>query len=124
GLGSLVRAVLGPEHAEHAQLDCVRRPVEGFDDDPVLVLRERHLAQPLRIGLAHVQAQETRTLISPSATERNSFRPSEPPRSASAQRSGCGIMPSTLPRLLMMPAMLCREPLGLAPGMTRHSASQ
>ena len=58
------------------------------------------------------------------ATDRNSFRPSVPPSSGSAHRSGWGIMPNTLPRALTMPAMLCIEPLGLALLVTRPLASQ
>ena len=37
-------------------------------------------------------------------------------RAASTRFSGCGIMPSTLPRSLMMPAMACMAPLGFQSG--------
>ena len=41
-------------------------------------------------------------------------RPSALPRSGSAFRSGWGIIPSTLPEALTMPAMSARLPLGLS----------
>ena len=45
-------------------------------------------------------------------------RPSVPPRAASQHRSGWGIMPSTLPRSLIIPAMFSSEPFGLASSVT------
>src|SRR5439155_19250158 len=45
----------------------------------------------------------------------NIRRPSSPPRTPSASRSGCGIIPSTLARGLVTPAMSASEPLGLLP---------
>ena len=59
-----------------------------------------------------------------SMTERKTKAPSALPRIASVQRSGCGIMPSTLRRALTMPAMLRAEPLGLASGVIVPSGSQ
>src|SRR5579864_3255337 len=44
--------------------------------------------------------------------------PSVHPSSGSAERSGCGIMPRTLPPELQIPAMLSSEPLGLAAEVT------
>lgn len=41
-----------------------------------------------------------------------------------AQRSGCGIMPNTFLVALEMPAMLLRDPLGLASSVIFPSASQ
>src|SRR6266851_594239 len=121
-LRTLVRAVLGPQDAEHAQLDLVRSTHQLLDDDPVLLGGQRYFPQLALVN--DVQAQETRTFIAFSATERNSFSPSVPPSSASEQRSGCGIMPSTLPRALTMPAMLCIDPLGLEVLVTRPVSSQ
>src|ERR1700686_5385567 len=123
GLGALVRAVLRPEHSEHAELDLAWGPLQLFNDDPVFLWGERDFPQsslvdPLTYG------QEARTFIAFAAAERNSLSPSVPPSSASAQRSGCGIMPSTLPRALTIPAMLCSEPLGFALEVTRPSAEQ
>ncbi|MBT9148473.1 MAG: hypothetical protein DDT32_02247 [Syntrophomonadaceae bacterium] len=46
--------------------------------------------------------------------ESKNTRPSVPPRISSQQRSGWGIIPSTFPSALVIPAMLEREPLGLA----------
>ena len=42
------------------------------------------------------------------------LKPSVPPSSGSAARSGCGIMPSTLRPSLQIPAIFSREPLGFA----------
>src|SRR4029077_2194125 len=114
--------VFRPEHPEHPELDRIRRPPELLNDDAVLLRRERDLPQPA--GVHGVQAHETSTLSAPPATDRKSLRPSAPPSSGSAQRSGWGIIPSTLPRLLTIPAMLCSEPFGLALGTTRPLASQ
>src|SRR2546422_3338091 len=114
--------MLRPEHAKHPELHRIRRALQGFDDDPVFLRCQRNFTQCASVDC--VESHETSTRIALSATERNSLSPSVPPSSASAHRSGCGIMPSTLPRLLMIPAMLCSEPFGLAFGRTRPSTSQ
>src|SRR5262252_9371422 len=49
------------------------------------------------------------------------LNPSVPPSSGSAERSGWGIMPRTLRPGLQMPAILSRDPLGLASGVMRPS---
>jgi len=49
------------------------------------------------------------------------FQPSDEPRIFSLERSGCGIMPSTLRPSFRMPAMFPSEPLGLAPGVIAPS---
>jgi hypothetical protein len=46
--------------------------------------------------------------------ELNIFTPSVQPSSGSAERSGWGIMPTTFLPALQIPAMLSKEPLGLA----------
>jgi hypothetical protein len=48
--------------------------------------------------------------------------PSVPPVRSSEARSGWGIMPRTLPRSLMMPAMFATLPFGFAAGMTWPAA--
>ena len=85
-LRGLVGAVLRPQHAEHSQLDVVGRSLEGLDDDAVLVGRERDLAQTPLIHLFQAQTVSNSTALC--ITERNSLRPSVPPSSGSAQRSG------------------------------------
>jgi len=86
GLRALVRAVLRPEHTEHAKLDLVGGSLQLLDDDPVLIRGERDFPKP---SLIHrFDAQDTRTFSALSATDRNSFNPSVPPSSASEQRSG------------------------------------
>src|SRR5262245_3142705 len=54
----------------------------------------------------------------------NINRPSSFPNISSAHRSGCGIMPSTLPSALRMPAMLSTEPLEFASAVTLPSGMQ
>src|SRR5437667_512476 len=121
-LRALVRAVLRPEHAEHAELDLVRRSFQLLDDGLVLIRGERDFSKP---SLIHrFDTQDTKTFSAFSATDRNSFRPSVPASQASGQPRGCGIMPSTLPRALTMPAMLCSEPFGFAAGTTLPAGSQ
>src|ERR1700694_4636760 len=44
-LRALVRAVLRPEHSEHAELDLVGRPLQLLEDDPVLVRGKRNLPE-------------------------------------------------------------------------------
>ena len=56
--------------------------------------------------------------------ERNIRLPSSLPSRGSQLRSGWGIIPSTLPRSLMMPAMLRAEPLGLEPLVILPASSQ
>jgi len=58
------------------------------------------------------------------ASERKNPSPSVDPSNGSMARSGCGIIPSTLPPALMIPAMLRAEPLGLASGDTSPSSLQ
>jgi hypothetical protein len=52
------------------------------------------------------------------------FIPSVQPSSGSAERSGCGIIPTTLRPGLQMPAMLSREPLGLAAAVISPAGEQ
>src|SRR5437667_4569460 len=114
--------MLRPQNAEHAEIASFRYSFELHDDGLVLIRSERNLAELAFVHRFHTQDISTFSALS--ATERNSFRPSVPPSSASEQRSGCGIMPSTLPRALMMPEILCSEPFGLAEGTTRPPGSQ
>ena len=58
------------------------------------------------------------------ASERKMSLPSLDPSKSSQARSGCGINPSTLRSRLQMPAMLSRDPLGLAAPVTFPSVSQ
>src|SRR5919201_3097975 len=119
-LGGLVRAVLGPEHADHPELDVVRGAVEELARVLVLVLGESYLPQPPGVySDTHLTASDIA-----SRTDRNSRRPSVPPSSGSAARSGCGIIPSTFPALLTIPAMLWADPLGFAAPTTRPSGRQ
>ena len=98
-LRGLVGAMLAPHGGEDAELDLVGRPAEDFQHARIFVRRE---AAMLLVRAAHA------------ASASNNARPSVPPRSASAARSGCGIMPRTLRLSFRMPAMSPREPLGLS----------
>ena len=121
--GVLVAAVLAPERADHAQLNLSRRALKQLAGADVFIAAERDLRQRLvvnrrrRVVVRHRQPQ--RSMI-----ERQIRLPSSPPSSGSEARSGCGIMPSTLPCSLSSPAMSCSEPLGLASLPTAPSASQ
>src|SRR5437870_603006 len=84
-LRALVRAMLRPTNAEHAELDFVRCSFELPDDCPVLIRSERNLDELAFVHRFHTQDISTFSALS--ATERNSFRPSVPPSSASEQRS-------------------------------------
>src|ERR1051326_9044487 len=53
-----------------------------------------------------------------------SFSPSAEPSRLSLERSGWGIIPSTLRPSLQMPAMLSSEPLGLDSAVTSPSREQ
>ena len=64
------------------------------------------------LGAASVELRTARgSLRAVLASASNSFLPSSPPCAASLRRSGCGIMPSTLPASFNTPAMSRAEPL-------------
>ena len=113
--GVFVGAVLAPHHREHAQFRFVGFPAQPFLN-PVKLLRGQPKFQG-KIPRLHED------LPAPAAPRRIP-RPSIPPISGSQQRSGCGIMPSTLPSRLRMPAMFRLEPFGLASAVTRPCSSQ
>ncbi len=52
-LGRLVRAMLRPQHSEHAELDGIRRPLQLLDDGSILLGREGHLPQPPGVYGSH-----------------------------------------------------------------------
>ena len=114
GLGGLVRAVLRPEHADHPQLHVVGGSAQQLDDGLVFGFGQSHLAQLL----CRHRGTQTTSSAKASSTDLNRRRPSVPPSSGSAHRSGWGIMPSTFPSLFTIPAMLWMEPLGFAAGTT------
>ena len=61
-----------------------------------------------------LQAAWASRLSSQAARLSKISRPSAEPRIVSLARSGCGIRPATLRASLQIPAMLRKEPLGLA----------
>ena len=52
------------------------------------------------------------------------LNPSVPPNSGSLERSGCGIMPSTFRPGLQIPAILSKDPFGLASGVISPDGEQ
>src|SRR6185503_1639290 len=91
----LVGAVLGPEQAEHRQLDVVGLAPELLDDQLVLGVGQAELAVLGDLdGHAAAPASASKT-----------FRPSDDPVSSSTACSGWGIRPRTLPAPLRTPAM-------------------
>ena len=130
----LVAAVLAPERAQHAQFDRRQVAAEVVAGAAVLVAGERELRQRLVIdgdgrGIGDARARLISRAVAGhqphhSIIDRQISRPSSPPSRASLDRSGWGIMPSTLPAALITPAMLAREPLGLASGVTRPAGSE
>ena len=102
----LVGAVLGPQQAEHRQLDVVRLAAQLLDDQLVLGVGEAELAVLCGAG-GHAAT---------SAGPRNSRSPSVEPVSSSTACSGCGIRPSTLPASFVTPAMSRTDPFGVVAG--------
>ena len=120
-LRGLVRAVLAPERAEHAELEVVWIAPDGTHDGAVLVLVQRDF---LELGAPGRNRHQTATRANAWMAERNTARPSLPPSRSSQARSGCGIMPNTLPRAFAMPAMLLSDPFGFDSAVTRPSGAQ
>ena len=122
-LGGLVRAVLVPHGREDAELGQRRLAADQVEDALVLVRLEAVLGDQLGgdggVGI---------TLFTPRVPApppgRRTCRGRRSSRcSASTWFSGCGIMPSTLPRSLTMPAMALMAPLWFQFGSIMPSAS-
>ncbi len=104
----LVGAVLGPEQAEHRQLDVVGLAAQLLDDQLELGVGQPQLA---------VLGELDRHAVAPAAATASKTRsPSVEPVSGSTACSGCGIRPTTLPASLRTPAMSRAEPFGFCPG--------
>jgi len=131
-LSSTARVERGPSNS----LPSLKRSGQGCpllraSDEHILIVRVlrarrapgRSLLIPLR---SHVAEKRRLTGHAPTifsgflfpfrafSIDRKINRPSSLPRTSSVQRSGCGIMPSTLPSALMIPAILSSEPFGFA----------
>src|SRR5437870_10494019 len=117
----LVGAVLTPQRAEHPELQVIRVATQGANDGTVLILLEGH---GVELGPSHRQRHHTATRARAWMAERRTASPSSPPSTASQARSGCGIMPTTFPRALEIPAIFPSEPFGLAAAVTRPSEVQ
>src|SRR5690606_4932234 len=96
----------------------VRLAPETTDDEVELFFAQaegRGARPQARLGGAvPLHASHAAAPARASSSEPSTTVPSAEPSSASTARSGCGIMPSTLPRSLTMPAMALRLPLTLA----------
>ena len=101
----LVGAVLGPEQAEHRQLDVVRLPPQLRDDQLVLGVGQSQLAV---FGRRRAHAANL-------AIARKISSPSVEPVSGSTACSGCGISPITFPASFVTPAMSRTDPFELWP---------
>src|SRR5215467_4583599 len=127
---TLIRTMLGPHDRKHAKLGEIRLAPQNLDYLLVLVVRQIMLRDEIFRGgvggLHHVLIKFDFRLafLSASSIDRNINRPSSLPSMSSAHRSGCGIMPRTLPSGLMIPAMLSSEPFGFASGVTLPSGVQ
>ncbi len=97
----LVGAVLGPEQAEHRQLDVVRLAAELLDDQLVLGVGEAELAV-FRRADRHPRGAfpSSWDAKAPRLIRSKTRSPSVEPVRGSTACSGWGIRPSTLPRLV------------------------
>ena len=107
-LGVLVGAVLAPHQAEHHKLGVGGVATQKLRDALGLPVGQAQLA----VAGEGLGPQRASTLIAPISAS-NSTRPSSDPTSGSHAHSGWGIMPSTLPSRLAMPATRSCEPVGL-----------
>ena len=117
-LGALVAAVLGPHGREDAELGQVGLAADEADDEVVFVRGDVVLGEDCRREvrfMGHIPAED-------------GFEDDQAVRrcrgSAPTARSGWGIIPMTLPRLLIRPAIAWSEPLTLDSSVSRPSASQ
>src|SRR3954467_7702375 len=121
----LVRAMLAPQCTHNAQLGERRRAPEHGNQPLVLdpgesVLGDQRRCNDRIAGSGRNLRHQAATLL---RMDSNSRTPSSEPSSELQARSGCGIMPSTLPASLTMPAMFRSEPLGLASALVLPIAS-
>src|SRR5207245_9933545 len=107
--------------SEFGEVLCPAQQAAGL---LVRLLRQPMLGDEVFGDRTHVVARAGFRDLTASRNESRISRPSSLPRRASAQRSGCGIMPKTLPASLTIPPMLSSEPLGLASGVTWPSFLQ
>ena len=120
-LGLFVGTVLGPHCRVKARFRVVWQTVQQLFADVVIFFFRQ---TPVEIwflflnffrGHCLLHSNYASVLTVPfSNKDLNSRKPSVEPKSASTARSGWGIMPNTLPRLLTIPAMLRKEPLGFS----------
>src|SRR3954470_19858002 len=114
----LVRAVLAPQRADDAKLRERRRASKHIDELLVLEVRQAVLGDQRRRdgGIAGTWKNFGRRSCSHARTaasiDLKTPSPCGGPMSGSKARSGWGIMPSTLPLSLMMPAIARMDPLG------------
>ena len=113
-----IGAMLAPHHRENAELGDVGLAPQNIDHLAVFFR-----AQPMAGDDVGWVGDIGRHQPSASTSPSNMARPSVPVRRASASRSGWGIMPSTLPASLVIPAILAKDPLGLAAAVTSPLAS-
>jgi hypothetical protein len=123
----LIAGVRRADNVSHAFFGCpvghgnrsfqIRRAVVHAVDEMVMDIDQWNCLFLLGPGRRYIVA-------SASTIEAKIFQPSADPRITSLERSGCGIMPRTFLFSLRMPAILPREPLGLASGVMSPAAVQ
>src|SRR5207247_568865 len=128
GARALVRAWLGPQAGEHAELLEGGGAPEQRHDPPPLLPREAVLVRDLGADrAAHPGADAAGPAAAlratQASTERKRRSPSAPPVRCSTACSGCGMSPTTGRSALHKPAMRCSEPLGFASGGGRPARS-
>src|SRR5665213_2879181 len=120
GFAGLITAMLAPHDRKNPQFGMGGPAPQNGPNPAILIGAEAIFTGQLEVDLGiagmgldlhggtrlHGVARASRALS-------KRIRPSVPPKTASAARSGWGIMPRTLPCALMTPAMWAKEPLGL-----------
>src|SRR5262245_45361610 len=119
-----VRAVLVPHGRENAELGERRFPANELQDPVVFVLLEAVLGDKLGSHADIIRDHGYAARSNASASPANNPRPSVGPIAASTWFSGCGIMPSTLPRSFRMPAIALMAPLWFQFGSIKPSGEQ
>src|SRR5262245_35212106 len=120
----LVRAVLVPHGRENAELGERRLAADELQDPVVFVRLEAVLGDKLGRNADIIRDHDYAARSSASVSPANNPRPSVGPITASTWFSGCGIMPSTLPRSFRMPAIALMAPLWFQFGSIMPSGEQ
>src|SRR5262245_4560487 len=119
-----VRAVLVPHGRKNAKFGERGFAADEFQDSVVFVRLEAVLGDKLGSNADIIRDHGYAARSSASVSPANNPRPSVGPIAASTWFSGCGIMPSTLPRSFRMPAIALIAPLWFQFGSIMPSGEQ